>query len=675
MDGAEQLERIKFRRARIEKRAAQKDGRGLDSGLGGGAGDKELRGGGGQQVQDSLAHLDKKKATGIDDVTSIRVEADRDENERRVAEEDRRQDRLSKLQEEAVLSGKRNAKVEMRWAELMDYNMPQDLLHEINAQKASCAMIIESKDKLIKVFQGQLKAKDEEYVKALKRQAEDIDSLLARMTRQYAVLQEEYGDELEHIEDAFLKEREELLQSNKDEIDTLFDQRRQMELLSLEDEQKLNDQHHAEIEALRVADAEEFQKKKIKLETDIQTLEQQLEEMRATYQLNTEKLEYNYRVLTERDQENMAALQQQRRKLGRLKEQQSVLMQKYHKANAADKKKNDELTDEYRRVTEQYKDLQSKFKHFEVSDNTRYRQIWGMHEDELGELAEKIKTCDRIVHEQQLGLVWEDPDTVTAEDDKEAAKKAAAKKAAEAAAAEAAEDPEAAQVTQMKVKAMLEMLASEAGFIVEASVQEALKALGEDEKKVGRADTILKALGVANEADVTALMGYFFADSAAASDDAEQLDKVKALGLVVKPNDVVKVIKKFVEDRDPDKGTHEVKLTGKKVSGATAMAAAAKEAEAARQEKDRREEKDYWDRMGRVLPEKTERVWSALEKALFKYNDTLKERAKTIDEVAGLQQQNTELKNLLSQYLGSRVNDDLIVPPTQMIKVTPSGRT
>ena len=37
------------------------------------------------------------------------------------------------------------------------------------------------------------------------------------------------------------------------------------------------------------------------LETDIQTLEQQLEEMRATYQLNTEKLEYNYRVLVERD--------------------------------------------------------------------------------------------------------------------------------------------------------------------------------------------------------------------------------------------------------------------------------------------------------------------------------------------------------------------------------------
>ena len=37
-------------------------------------------------------------------------------------------------------------------------------------------------------------------------------------------------------------------------------------------------------------DTEEYNKLKIKLETDIQTLEQQLEEMRATYQLNTEKV-------------------------------------------------------------------------------------------------------------------------------------------------------------------------------------------------------------------------------------------------------------------------------------------------------------------------------------------------------------------------------------------------
>ncbi|CAN0274696.1 unnamed protein product, partial [Discosporangium mesarthrocarpum] len=57
------------------------------------------------------------------------------------------------------------------------------------------------------------------------------------------------------------------------------------------------------------------------------TLEQQLEEMRATYQLNTEKLEYNYRVLTERDMENGATLTHQKRKLTKLKDALSALVQ------------------------------------------------------------------------------------------------------------------------------------------------------------------------------------------------------------------------------------------------------------------------------------------------------------------------------------------------------------
>ena len=59
----------------------------------------------------------------------------------------------------------------------------------------------------------------------------------------------------------------------------------------------------------------------------MQTLEQQLEEMRATYLLNTEKLEYNYRVLTERDMENNATLSHQKRKLTKLKDALSGVVQ------------------------------------------------------------------------------------------------------------------------------------------------------------------------------------------------------------------------------------------------------------------------------------------------------------------------------------------------------------
>ncbi|CAM9701106.1 unnamed protein product, partial [Laminaria digitata] len=328
------------------------------------------------QVADSLGHLDKKKGRGIDAVTAVRVSADDRETQRRMAEEHARQERLQHLQEEAVRSGKQNAAVEMRWAELLDENMPQELHRHIEEQKTACSEIVASKDALVNDFQVQLKVKDEEYVKALKQQAEDVEELLERMRNEFKELQEEYEIELEAVEDVFLQEREALLGSNKAEVDALFERRREMELTYMESKQKRQDQYQAEIEALLTRDGEEHTKLKIKLETDIQTLEQQLEEMRATYQLNTEKLEYNYRVLTERDMENSATLSHQKRKLSKLKDALSGLVQRYQETDARDKKRNEELTEEFRRITKQYNDMQAKFRHFEVADNSRYDQVF-----------------------------------------------------------------------------------------------------------------------------------------------------------------------------------------------------------------------------------------------------------------------------------------------------------
>ena len=350
-------DRIRARRERIEKRKLAKatDGqpRGPDR-----DGSSEGLSEGKKQTNSSLAHIDRVKATSIEEVTTIRIDADNRENRRRIAEEDKRQDRLRRLQEEAIESGKRNAAVEMRWQELMGYNMPQELLRELNMQRSACEAIISSKDKLIGQFRTELKGKDEEYVKSLKQQGEDITQLIARMRKQYHDLQREYASELGQIEDAFMRERDELLSSNKSEIDSLFDRRRQMEIQFMEMKQEREEEYAEEIAALRVKDAEDYSKLKIKLETDTQTLEQQLEEMRATYQLNTEKLEYNYRVLTERDLENSTTLAQQKRKLARLKDALANYIQKYNTQDAKHKQVNQELTDEYRRITKQYKDLQ-----------------------------------------------------------------------------------------------------------------------------------------------------------------------------------------------------------------------------------------------------------------------------------------------------------------------------
>ena len=91
----------------------------------------------------------------------------------------------------------------------------------------------------------------------------------------------------------------------------LFERRNQLEQNFMEKMLEQSEEYQRKLEELRVLDAEDFNILKIRLETDIQSLEQHLEAIRATYQLNTEKLEYNYRVLTERDMENSATLGQQ----------------------------------------------------------------------------------------------------------------------------------------------------------------------------------------------------------------------------------------------------------------------------------------------------------------------------------------------------------------------------
>ena len=118
----------------------------------------------------------------------MRIMGDSRENERRISEEVNRQGRRQKLLYEAESSARQNAAVAMKWSALFDKEIPQELLQEIEMQRDTCDRIIQSKDRLIKEFKTELKAKDDEYVKSLKKQAEDIDLLLERMGRQYGML-------------------------------------------------------------------------------------------------------------------------------------------------------------------------------------------------------------------------------------------------------------------------------------------------------------------------------------------------------------------------------------------------------------------------------------------------------------------------------------------------------
>merc|ERR1711959_336726 len=141
----------------------------------------------------------------------------------------------------------------------------------------------------------------------------------------------------------------------------------------------------------------------------VQRLEQDFQQIQATFQLNTEKLEYNFLILFEKDIENLNVKNQLKRKTTKLSDALSNMVSRYKELNDKDKSENNQLTEEYKRVTEQFKDLQTKFLHFQKLDAQRYREVWDMNEKTVTELMHKVLQADRIIHEQQLGLEWAPP--------------------------------------------------------------------------------------------------------------------------------------------------------------------------------------------------------------------------------------------------------------------------
>lgn len=137
------------------------------------------------------------------------------------------------------------------------------------------------------------------------------------MESQYKTFQKTLNQEFDQIERAFVEERTDLLHRHNNEIESLLVKRRENERKFMEERGERMEDHIYQLEQLRIHDAEEYNLVKIKLETDVKVLEQQLQQMRGTYQLNTEKLEYNFQVLKKREEENGTILSSQKRKIAR----------------------------------------------------------------------------------------------------------------------------------------------------------------------------------------------------------------------------------------------------------------------------------------------------------------------------------------------------------------------
>lgn len=700
LQSGDREDRIAARRARVKARIAvqregEQDGTKKEVSI-----EKDV-GKGPRQMVASRRRIQRVRENYQQKVTRVRVEEDERESRRRVDEETRRQELRAKVLGEAEASARRNTTVAMGWTDVLLEKTPQGLKRETEKQRTACKEIVLSKNSVIDEIKVELTFKDDEYVKALKRQADVIDRMIQHMAIQTAEVQQAVRDELEEVEAAFLHERSEILQAHQEELNNLIDKRGKLEQAFMEAQLERADGFQQDLEELRVQDAEDYNILKVKLEKDIQNLEQHLEAMRATYQLNTEKLEYNYRVLVEREQENQSTISAQKRKVAQQRDILSTLKSRYTESEKRFLNENTKLTEEYRRITEQFKDLQVKFKHFEKADVTRYQEIWYMNGETVRELVSNVLKADKVIHEQLLGLEHQNPSEETFRSPAEEADEDKDAEANQAGEEEVSQKRQQLldKLSTTKYSKLLDALQEQLPFmrsttspglqsllatlgvtdgssfdsLVEGLVKEGgltMSSLDETEALELETDDATEARNAMDrETGSEGEQGYMLETNDNFLQALRQhLEKEGISKDAIGKSQATAVTKSQLDAQKLDTTPNKTQSENEGGSG-SAVSATTVEALAQRLPQKVDREREYWHRMANVISAKMHRIWLVLKKELLSFNDILTKRGNLLTDIKDLAEQNAELRDLLNKYLSSKINEDLHIPPTQMLLI------
>jgi dynein regulatory complex protein 1 len=407
----------------------------------------------------------------------------------------------------------------------------------------------------------------------------------------------------------------------------------------------------------------------------LQACQKELEDTLARNIFSLEHLDYEFRVLQDSEQENEEKGKQQSKRLLRQRDLIRTLKKRYKEEDEKFRKVNAEITKDYQRIAQSYRELQLRFRNVAYTDFNAFREVWNLNEKRLHDLVLKILEADRVVMEQQLGKKPKPPDDdvlkrwiIGTEEFEDLTKTPQAP----------SETTDMSKSTKREnfflsnktlsepLEHLWRLVSDEVGFLVDERVRSLIGLhQGEDfesSQELVRIDLLLEDLGVTQPEDVETLLSYFIQD--------QEFLELETPGFV-RPHEILRGLRRFVEAYHPKAQGNQQSLFAQITADATLNTSS----EVARailqlQQKMRKQmgaQRAFWERKTAVVTEEMWRIWNAAFKAMQRYIRELEDRARLIEETDKLRQQNREFEMLLSQYVDSENNDTLIYPPHQTV--------
>ena len=338
-----------------------------------------------------------------------------------------------------------------------------------------------------------------------------------------------------------------------------------------------------------------------------------------------------------------------------------ALRAKYHQDQEKFRRANFELTKEYKRVAQSYRELQLRFRNVAYTDFNAFREVWNLNEKRLHERVTKLLDALRVVYEQQLGrpVPEIDPEqlrrwVLTSEEFEDLARTPQV-------AAPKIEEPGPTMFVSEALEHLRRMLTDEAGFIVE----ERVRGLTGDAEQV-KLGALLKELGITRDEDVARFLEYFIKPTEFGELEAPEF---------VAPHELLAGLRGFVENFSPQRQRNQQTLFSQITADATQntsseVARAVIELQT-RLKKQLPAQRAFWTAKSKVITPRVLRVLQQCSRGLVWYLGEVQTRGKLIEARDRLSQQNAELERLLTRYLDSEGSAGLIYAPGETVDFYP----
>ncbi|XP_066594845.1 dynein regulatory complex protein 1 [Prorops nasuta] len=635
-----------------------------------------------KQLLETSDILNKLLSEGDEVITCVKVANDAREVYRRKKDNESRRNLFMEMEAEDEVCTAMYCDIVKNWPDIMSRKDPLSIHNEIKAQYERCQEVYSRKDYLIAKLRKELENADSRYEEDLKKQADDITHLIERIENQFTIMVNSYRRELMFIDKVIDDEHKALLKTADDKWNELFKQVQVIDRDGLQKRKDIIRDYEAAIEQIIIEHQEESRMERMKLTSEIDNLQQEVENMKAVCLMNVEKLEYSYAVLKCREEENLMIHSHQKRKINDLRTVIKDLKEQYSQLEQNMKGEIKKLVDQIVKSRKSMLDLERKSRHFKRVNQKQYSEIWKMNVENANEMMEKILSVDQMLYKKILCLEWKEPDNyeflknaininpVHQEKNREnrgEMLKLKENKFEDKSSLDLGED----NVEKQLLNHVMQLISDETGYLVENDLRKLLRPYTKYENTLIRLDDIFKALNIDSTEQINLILNFFLphaycptcmlmketegsppeyennvATTSSISEASSAMNKVteymqimceKNHMLQIQRSKVTKALKEFIQEysdfggnKNSSNKQDESVLQNTSLSGDVAK---------------------FWQQYRDVFSPTKEQFWDVLLDCLQNYYKILKERHDLANENRSLAKQNAELERLLETYL------------------------